>query len=157
MKPTTPTHNIIRNADGSQIITFTLPGDPLGKPRQTQRDRWKNRECVVRYHRWADVLRVASVRGMIQGLPVDWPVRVDILATFRHPASWRPSRKAQESRAPHHSKPDVDNIAKAVLDALFVRDEGIAWLTVRKRWAAEDEDGSISVTLHYDAPAKATE
>jgi Holliday junction resolvase RusA-like endonuclease len=146
-----PTNNVIRNRDGSMIVTFILPGDPIGKPRQTQSDRWKRRACVVRYRQWADALRAAAVAGLKGGLPEEWPVKVDILATFGHPGSWSAARKAQASRAPHHSKPDVDNIAKAVLDALIENDEGVSWLTIRKLWGAAGEEGATQVTLFYDA------
>lgn len=46
------------------MITFTIPGTPVGKPRQTQRDKWAERDCVLRYRAWAD-----RARRICQPLP----------------------------------------------------------------------------------------
>ena len=35
-------------------------GEPIGKPRMTKRDKWKQRECVLRYRAWADAARAAA-------------------------------------------------------------------------------------------------
>ena len=44
---------------------------------------------------------------------------------------------------PHKQKPDVDNMAKAVMDALLKDDSGVYHISVTKFWAYE---GSIEIT-----------
>jgi uncharacterized cupin superfamily protein len=45
------------NAGGE--CCFTIPGNPVGKPRMTQRDKWAKRPAVLRYREWADRARAA--------------------------------------------------------------------------------------------------
>lgn len=51
-------------------VRFVVPGTPIGKPRMTQRDKWrvgpKARPCVQRYRDWADAIRQAADQ-------VSWP------------------------------------------------------------------------------------
>ena len=52
----------------------------------------------------------------------------------------------------HVSKPDVDNLAKAVMDALenagaFPGDAAVTGLTITKRWASCDEYSGCRITL----------
>jgi Holliday junction resolvase RusA-like endonuclease len=60
---------------------------------------------------------------------------------------------------PHTHKPDADNLAKLVMDALvdgglWVGDDSrVADLTVRKRWCAAGEEG-VSVSVYVDAPVQ---
>jgi Holliday junction resolvase RusA-like endonuclease len=53
------------------------------------------------------------------------------------PQSWSYKKQAAMREAWHTQKPDVDNVAKAILDALKNRwrdDTQVARLTVDKRW-----------------------
>ena len=64
-----------------------------------------------------------------------------IWASFAKPKSW--SKKKREAAIHHLQKPDADNIAKSVCDALegvaFTGgDESICYLRVIKDWAEED-------------------
>lgn len=111
-------------------IEFTIPGTPVGKPRQTRRDKWKQRDCVMRYRAWAD-----QAREHAKGLPPANSIeRFDWTAYFSPPASWSKRRREAAMGTLHRSKPDRDNIDKAVMDALFPEDSGIAAGTIRKVW-----------------------
>ena len=134
---------------GGRILTFIAPGDPIGKPRQTRRDRWRQRPCVMEYRHWADRLR-----EVVGTLPEGPPVRVDITAHFAIPPSWSAARKAAAAGKAHQHKPDLDNIVKAVLDALWPDgDQAIAWVVARKLWAGEGErEGCLTLAIHYDQP-----
>ena len=55
-------------------------------------------------------------------------------ATFEPPASWSAKKKEAAFGQPHRSKPDLDNLAKGVMDAMFVDDQGIARGTFAKLW-----------------------
>ena len=103
--------------------------EPMGKPRMPRRDKWAKRDCVVRYHAFADELR----RQVQHLLPPD-VAELSWTAYFTMPESWSQKKKAQHAGQPHRAKPDRDNIDKAILDALFEQDSGIATGTLCKRW-----------------------
>ena len=115
-------------------VRFTIPGTPCPKPRMTRRDVWKKRPCVVRYREWADRARACAPADLTQE-----PVCLNMVAYLPMPDSW-PKKKREAMRGQlHRQKPDLSNICKAVEDALFERDEGIAFGTNVKRW--EDNHG----------------
>src|SRR5689334_17701964 len=47
-------------AEPQESELIVIPGQPIGKPRQTQADKWKQRPCVVQYRLWADRARKAA-------------------------------------------------------------------------------------------------
>lgn len=110
-------------------VSFTIHGQPVGKPRQTRRDVWKKRPCVMRYRAWADKARAAAPDSM----PKE-PSRLHIVAYLSFPKSWRPNLRKALTGQPHRHKPDADNIIKSCADALFSRDEGISRMLIEKYW-----------------------
>jgi len=123
------------------VLTIKVPGTPLGKPRMTRRDKWAKRACVVRYREWAD--RVRAIAGAVP--PAESVRRLSWVATFECPKSWSIARQEAAHGTLHRSKPDRDNIDKAILDALYPNgDAAIAAGTVEKRWAAE---ASLVITI----------
>ena len=116
----------------SHFVRFTVPGDPQGKarPRLGRGGRTYTPDATMRYERAVAAAARAAVAGAIRnGLEVDraglW--RVHITAFTARPASrprdlvaglWKSGRAV-----PRRTKPDADNILKAVLDAL----NGIVW------------------------------
>ncbi len=100
---------------------FEVPGKPLGKarPKFTKKGhaytpaKTVNAEVMV-----ATTAHEAGVR------PLDGAVRMEIVAVFPVAKSWTKARKAAAlAGAAKLSKPDSDNIAKLVCDAL----NGIAY------------------------------
>ena len=81
-------------------------------------------------------------KARIAGYTEDWPVfagplNVVIVLAFPMPRSWSHKKQASMRDAWHTQKPDVDNVAKSILDALKDRwkdDTQVARLTVDKRW-----------------------
>mgnify|MGYP001348583663 CR=1 FL=1 len=128
-------------------LKFTVPGAPIGAPRMTQRDRWAKRPCVLRYWAWKD-----SVRAVVSNhdLPdADSIVRLSWTAYFEPPPSWSKKRRAAAMGTIHRSKPDRDNIDKAILDTLFEQDSGIAAGTIQKLWG---EPARLEVVIEaYEA------
>lgn len=109
---------------------FEFPA--VGKPRMTQRDRWKVRNVVAAYRAWCD-----SVRGEIRNRPPppsERIVRLDWVAGFALPASMSKACRAQFLHALHRVRPDRDNIDKAILDTLFESDQHIACGSMLKVW-----------------------
>lgn len=134
------TLNPPRTAAGQSVgalpcsVSFAVT--PMGKPRMTQRDKWKKRDVVVRYHAFKDELRlcvnqIPNLRATIESGIVD---TLSWTAFLPMPASWSKRRKADLAGTLHRAKPDRDNIDKAIMDALFTDDSGIASGTIVKRW-----------------------
>lgn len=118
-------------------MTIILKGEPIGKPRMTQQDKWKQRPCVVRYRAWADALRLSA--GISEKITLVYPVVLTVKAFIGMPRSWSHGMKSARAGTPHTSKPDGDNILKGVGDALFINDQYIFDSRIEKRW--DDGDG----------------
>lgn len=126
-------------------IRFTIEGDPVPAPRMTQRDKWMKRPCVVRYRAWKDKARASA--GELP--PVETIASVSWLAVFSPPKSWSKKRRAAAIGKLHRSKPDRDNLDKALLDALFPEDSGIAAGTLRKIWGVAER---MEVVIELTTP-----
>ena len=90
--------------------------------------------------------RAVHEAAVAAGLPVfSGPVEVEIAAVFGLPKSWSKAKRDSMACSPHTHKPDADNIAKAVLDALaafWTDDAQVAVLRVRKMWSASWQAGT---------------
>ena len=107
---------------------------PVPKPRMTRADAWKKRKSVLNY--WAFK---AECELKIRNVQINGK---KIIFNIPMPKSWPKYRKAAEEGQPHRQKPDIDNLCKALLDALMDDDSGISDISLSKRWAVE---GSIEI------------
>lgn len=114
--------------------TFIARVVPVGKPRMTQRDKWKKRPAVMRYRAFADQLRLcANAAGFTRERLKDVAV-LDWVAYLPMPASWSSKKREAMRGQPHRQKPDRDNLDKAILDSLFDDDCGVYAGRLVKRW-----------------------
>lgn len=76
------------------------------------------------------------------------PLTVGLVFYLPMPASWSKRKRASMLHSPHCQKPDLDNLAKAVLDGLqpLIGDDCRVWQfeVLRKLWA---EHGGIGITI----------
>lgn len=128
------------------LITFTVIGEPMGKPRMTQRDRWKKRPVVERYHDYCDRIKEAAPN---KTLTAD-VYGISVKAYITMPKSWPKKKRLALDGKMCRSKPDWDNIGKAVCDALFKEDSMIADGRTRKFWCW-DGHARTEVELWYHA------
>lgn len=112
----------------------TYPITPIAKPRMTRSDKWKKRPCVMNYRAFADEVRL---RGVTVGNGAK------VVFHLPMPKSWSKKKQAQMHGMPHTQKPDIDNLTKALLDALYQDDSFIWQLTIEKRWSV---NGSITIS-----------
>lgn len=133
-------------------MNITVYGKPLGQPRQRVAVRGGH---GVNYlpgdhpiHGFKnDVKRAwtSSDYGRLDG-----PVKCTITAIFQRPAS-KTRKRGDNPRLAHTSKPDCDNVAKSVLDALngvaFKDDSQVVELTVRKFTGTPDELARVEVSI----------
>lgn len=124
------------------MTLHTLPVTPMGAPRMTRRDKWKRRPCVVEYFAFRDAVRAESARAGLT-LP-DSGYHVTFY--LPPPASWSAKKKAAHEGQPHQSKPDKDNLEKALLDALFEDDSHVWDGRATKRW-------SVNPRIEIEVPA----
>jgi Holliday junction resolvase RusA-like endonuclease len=120
------------------VITFTVPGEPVPQPRQRFTvvagfpKPYKDEKHPVHAFRQAVALS-ATIAGLKKRSE---PMNVCIVAVFRRPASHVTAKGIVKATAPRVPRPDVDNLAKAVLDALgdFFDDTLVESLQVSKSY-----------------------
>ena len=110
------------------------PITPVPKPRQTRADVWKQRPCVMRYRAFADEVRLRGVKLN--------PYGDSVIFHMPMPKSWSKAKKERMNTTGHQQKPDWDNLAKALCDAIYSDDSHIWNIRVTKQWAYE---GSIEI------------
>ena len=136
----------------SLAVCFTVPGKAVGKGRPrvstiAGRPRLYTPASTVK---WEQLVSDAARAAMGSQEPVDGPVSVRIAIDVQIPPSWSKSRrKAAEGRQVHPGKPDLDNVAKAVLDACngicYLDDKQVVRLVGIKRYGVEP---MIEVFMH---------
>lgn len=109
--------------------------DPVGKPRMTQRDKWKKRPCVLKYHAFKDACRAHGVT-----LPADGDITVAFVIPM--PKGWSNPKRIKHLGKPHQQKPDIDNLVKALLDAVLKEDSHVWKISAMKVWG---EVGRIEI------------
>lgn len=128
-------------------FTFIVPGRPKGKgrPRMTRAGHVYTPPATRAYE--SEVRQAFLKQGgeTFGGAPV----MVEIEALFPMPVSWSKRDRAERDGTFCDHKPDLDNIEKAVLDALnavsWTDDKAVAVLVAQKRWTAGD--GGVKVTI----------
>lgn len=111
---------------GNGIVAFRVDCIPVAQPRQ----RHAVIACHVRNYlptnhpvqKFKHEIRQAFAWKRPDGWDVTRPMEVRLVFTFPRPAS-RIRKRGENPPYPKAGKPDVDNLAKAVLDAL----NGLAW------------------------------
>lgn len=107
---------------------------PVPKPRMTQRDRWAKRPAVMRYWAFCDEIRDAGCTLPEFGAHVTFHMPM--------PKSWSKKKKREMLGQPHKQRPDWDNLAKALQDAVMPEDSVVWNMQVTKVWA---EKGGIEI------------
>lgn len=106
--------------------TQVLFVDPIGKPRMTQRDKWKPTAATLRYRAYKDELNWIFKDELPQQLRVTFGIAM--------PKSWSEKKCALMRGKPHQQKPDIDNLVKGLLDALTLEDAYIYEVHADKSW-----------------------
>jgi Holliday junction resolvase RusA-like endonuclease len=135
-----PSPIVIPAADGSEVIHFVVPTAAIGKPRMTRRDKWKKRPCVVAYRAWCDLVREHCPNPP----PAERVEEITITARYVLPPSLSERERRERAFKRKRTKPDGDNIIKALCDALWKRDEALGDLSISRQWNTED---TMAVTI----------
>jgi len=140
------------------VIEFRVNGTPKGQPRPRAFARKMGQKFVARVYDdgsvegWKGCIALAA-RPHIPTTPITGPVKLE-LAIYLH----RPQRFCRKCDVPHpipaECKPDADNAAKAVMDALTVLgfwkdDAQVVDANVYKWYSAKGENPGAVVKLTY--------
>lgn len=134
------------------VATFWVDGIPKAQPRP-RAFRRGNRAAVFdpgTAEGWKGLVAAAS-RDQRPAAPLDQPLEVEL--RFFLPRAKARMRKADPAgEIPCTSKPDADNLAKAVLDAMtqegWWRDDAqVVRLIVEKWWHAKDGRPGMAATV----------
>jgi Holliday junction resolvase RusA-like endonuclease len=102
-------------------------------------DRWRQRPAVLRYFDFKDAIN-AEFKGTLE------PV-FKVVFFMPMPKSWSEKKRKEMLGKPHQQKPDIDNLAKAFMDALCVDDSYVYDIHAKKFW---HDIGSIELTEYDD-------
>jgi Holliday junction resolvase RusA-like endonuclease len=117
----------VRATQGDSIF-FRIPREKLRAPGLKRLLR------LEKYNQYKiDLLAEAKAKRFV--LP---PVGASITFFIPVPPSWSKKKKKMHHGRFHQSKPDIDNLQKALLDSLMKEDKEIAHLEVQKRWVDFD-------------------
>lgn len=146
-------------------LIIRINGEPKGKgrPRFTKAGRAFTPKATRDYE---DEVKAAAMRAaLIQRWlkpDADDPLQVGIIARFAVPQSWSKKKRqaAWSGEIYPTAKPDADNVAKLICDALngiaYHDDSRITTLTVLKRYADEEESPCVMVWVSRDKTAGIT-
>lgn len=138
-----------------KTISFEVHGAPIGKgrPRFSRAGHTYTPQKTRDYERH---IAQAAFTAMCEAdeMICDRPVVVEILAEMPIPASWSKKRQiAAEAGAERPKRPDIDNIAKAALDAcngvVYGDDAQVHALSVRKVYGSIGSGGRLSVSISW--------
>jgi Holliday junction resolvase RusA-like endonuclease len=114
---------------------------PVGAVRMTKRDRIfvnpnhvdpkkRQRPAVTKYFQFKNTL---TAQAMEMGFGLGKWLEAVYLVPM--PDSWSQKKKDKMNGLPCESKPDTDNITKAIKDALLKDDSAVWWEKAQKHWA----------------------
>lgn len=136
-------------------IKLTIPGKPIGKarPRVTRHGTYTPEKTKIYEKRVQDLFAASRQPPITDGT---LPLSATVYAHFEPPKSCSKRKRNELDGTPYTKKPDADNIAKAILDALngvaYPDDAQIAWLAVEKVY---DTNNYAEVVIKQKAPCTA--
>jgi len=121
-------------------IEFTVPGRPvpMARPRVTAHGTYTPAKC----REYKQYVAMMARQAMRHHEPMTGAVHLILQFTFQTPKSWTKVKKACADIVGHTSRPDWDNLAKSVTDAMigivYKDDSQIETATVDKRYGESD-------------------
>lgn len=131
-------------------IDFSIPGEPCAKGRPRFDRATGHARTPEKTSRYEQLVQLAYMQHVGQDVTLQGPIKAHIRAYFTIPKSTSKRKREQmiAGNLKPLKKPDTDNLAKIVLDALngmaYQDDKEVAVLLVEKHWA---EKPMVCVTL----------
>lgn len=145
-------------------LCFVAEGIPKGQPRARafyMKDKGVRMFDPSTAEGWKSQVAVAG-RGVLPEIPIEGPIILTLTFFFPRPKSHYGSGKKASTlkdSAPkfHIGKPDADNLAKAVMDAMtqlgFWKDDAQVWCLGVFKYFATEKPG-CRVDLSYQPPTQ---
>jgi len=137
------------------MLHFRVDIDPVakGRPRYAKRGNFVSTYTPTKTRDYEQIIKYKAIEAMGSSEPLESPVRVNL--EFGMPIPKSAPKKALEAyldgSVKHIKKPDVDNLAKAILDAMndvvYLDDNQIIRLTICKKYS---KLGYIEITVQED-------
>ena len=129
----------------SRKIEFFVPGTPIGKgrPRAARRGTGVVMFTPEKTAGYEALVAATASNAMLAHQLLDGPLEAVLEMRFPVPASWSKAKRARALAGAewHTSKPDADNVAKAILDACngvaFRDDAQVVMLIATKAFSEE--------------------
>jgi len=132
-------------------LQFTIPGPPIGKgrPRFSSVGGRPRSYTPAVTRDYESLIAARAAEAMAGREPLQTPLTVYIYASMSIPISWsKAKRQSALDGDIYPARPDVDNIAKTVLDGMngviYEDDAQVTYLKVSKKYA---EEGMVTVWL----------
>lgn len=130
--------------NGGGSVTFSVDGVPVakGRPRLSTRGGFARAYTPAKTRNYEDAIRIEAAAAMDGRAPIDEQCSLSVLAFVPMPKSMTQKKRqdALEGDLKPITRPDLDNYAKAALDAcngILYRDDSLVTdLRVMKRYAA---------------------
>jgi Holliday junction resolvase RusA-like endonuclease len=114
-----------------------IPGEPIAQPRVKVSTKGGFARAYTErghpIHAYKQAIRLAYVNA--GGEVLEGPVSIKIVCWFDRPKSH--SKKRRQQQEPKTTKPDLDNVGKAILDALneiAYNDDGQVFMLTIAKW-----------------------
>lgn len=150
------------NGEEGLRISFIVPGVPVAQPRQRHRTyRVGGRTIVGNYvasdspiHTWKSLIRIEAAKAY-SGPPLDGFIRLKVTCVWPRTKALL-AKRAPDGRIPKSTKPDFDNVVKAVCDALngwWADDARVCEATIYKHYASRDESPHAEIEVQQFNPS----
>ena len=120
--------------DKAPKIEFTVPGKPMAFARAGSKGKF--RFTLAPQRQAMGIVQVVAAEAMAGRPPLTGPVAMTITALWPWPSSWSKNRRSALGANFRTARPDADNLAKLVADALngicYLDDAHVCELRVRK-------------------------
>lgn len=131
-----------RGEGGLAVIEFVVPGEPVGKgrPRAFRAGAGVRMFTPEKTARYENLVAMAAQEAMAGRAPMEGAVAVGMVFVTVPPASWSMKKRNQalDGQIRPTTKPDCDNVLKAIADAcngiVWRDDKQITDVAIRKRY-----------------------
>lgn len=134
------------------VLSFTVIGEPRakGRHRTTKSGFTYTPKETIQYE---NLVKVSFYEQYPDHIPTDKPIKVMINAYYKMPKSFSNKQKelVKLGKLKPLKKPDVDNIAKSILDSLneiaFIDDKQVVSALITKDYSQQPR---VEVTIHIE-------
>lgn len=131
----------------SAVVAFVVPGAAVGKgrPKFARRGAFVTAYSDKKTVSYENLVRIYASEAVGNRPPLDGPVRLTLKISVLPPASWSKKKTSDAllGLVRPTTKPDIDNIMKAICDAMneivYVDDKQVCDVWVSKHYAITPE------------------